>query len=133
MFSVTDQSQQPLDVRACSGCLSLLLRAPDGTGEAIVKRFTNGEWRDVDTVHAGMVGLFQTNATQMGTYAVIAINEVAPEGFFGFDPIILVGGGIAIVLLLIGIVVLLRVRPAPAKPEPAPRARIPSKRKAPRR
>jgi hypothetical protein len=130
-FSVTDQSGTPLDVRQCAGCLSLLLRAPAETEAAAIKRFADGAWQNVETVHAGMVDLYQTNATAMGDYAVIATNlEVPGEGMiFGVDQLVAVGGGIVIVLLLIAAFLLLRVKQAPPEPEPAPRPRIPSKKK----
>jgi hypothetical protein len=135
-FSVTDQAGTPLDVRQCAGCLSLLLRAPDGTEGATIKRYANGAWQDVETVHAGMVDLYQTNATAMGDYAVVSANNEAPpdEGLgrgliFGLDPIVAIGGALVVVLLVIGAFLLFGVRQAPREPEPASRTRIPSKRK----
>ncbi len=137
-FVVTDQSGTPLDVRQCSGCLSLLMRAPETTEDASIKRFANGAWQDVETVHAGMVDLYQTNATAMGDYAIIANLESPGAGgddgtILGLDPIVAGGGLVMIVLLVIGAVLLFGVKQAPPEPEPAPRSRIPSKRKGPRR
>ncbi|HJP89578.1 MAG TPA: hypothetical protein VJ850_11140 [Candidatus Limnocylindrales bacterium] len=130
-FSVTDQAGTPLDVRQCPGCLSLLMRAPDDTGDATVKRFGDGEWHDVETIHAGITGLFQSTPTGMGDFAVIETTATGDEG--GLSPIVLAGGGLVIVLLALGGFLLLRVRQAPAETEPAPRTRVPSKRKGPRR
>jgi hypothetical protein len=127
-FSVTDQAGAALSVHSCDGCLSLSLRAPDGTGEAVLKRYADGAWQDVDTNHAGILNSFQTNATDMGDYAVIEITDQGP----GIDPLVVGGLVVVAVLLVLGAFLLIRVRPAPA-PEPAPRARVPSKRKAPRR
>jgi len=135
-FSVTDQAGTPLDVRQCSGCLSLLLRAPDTTGEATIKRYGNGEWHDVETIHAGITGLYQANPTAMGDYAVIETTDTGETDggkILGLDPLVAIGGAVVIVLLLIGAFLLFGVRQAPREPEPAPRARIPSKRKGPRR
>jgi hypothetical protein len=134
-FSVTDQAGTPLEVRQCAGCLSLLLRAPDGTEGAAIKRYVNGAWTDIETVHAGMVDLYQANATATGDYAVISgNNEAPPEGggrFLGLDvdPIVGIGGIAVIVLLGVGAFLLFGVRQAPREPDPAPRTRIPSKRK----
>lgn len=130
-FSVTDQSGTPLEVRQCAGCLSLLLRAPDGAGDATLKRFANGAWQNVDSLHAGTTGLYQANPSAMGDYAVIAITDPdAADG--GLNPIVLTGGVALIVLLGIGAFLLFGVRQAPREPAPAPRTRIPSKRKGPR-
>ena len=130
-FAVTDQVGAALDVKPCSGCLSLLLRAPDGIGEARLERYANGAWQQVETIHAGITGLFQTNPTGMGDYAVIALPDAEAGG--GLSPIVLAGGALVIVLLVIGAFLLFRVRQAPPEPEPTPRTRIPSKRKGPRR
>jgi len=134
-FSVTDQAGSPLDARQCSACLSLLLRAPDGTGEAAIRRYENGAWQPVETVHAVIVDLFQTNPTAMGDYAVIQVNDTGEVGgtILGLDTAVAIGGGAVIVLLVIGVIVFLRIKQAPPEPEPAPRSRIPSKRKGPRR
>jgi len=128
-FSVTDQAGAPLSVRACDGCLSLSLRAPDGTGEATLKRYADGAWQDVETNHAGILNSFQTNATAMGDYAVIAVTEEA----VGLDPLIVGGLALVGVLLVLGAFLLFRVRPATPAPSPEARTRIPSKRKAPRK
>ena len=132
-FSVTDQAGTPLDVRQCPGCLSLLMRAPEDTGEATVKRYGDGAWHDVETIHAGITGLFQSSPTGMGDFAVIETTGTPDDA--GLSPAVLAGGGLVIVLLALGAFLLLRVRQAPVEPEtePAPRTRVPSKRKGPRR
>lgn len=130
-FSVTDQSGAPLDVRQCPGCLSLLMRAPEDTGEATVMRFDGGEWHDVETIHAGITGLFQATPTAMGDYAIIEKPVAGDEG--GLSPIELAGGGLVLILVAIGAFLLFRVRQAEPEAAPAPRTRIPSKRKGPRR
>ena len=135
-FSVTDQSGTPLDVRQCAGCLSLLMRAPEETEGASIKRYADGAWHDVETVHAGMVDLYQTNATAMGDYAVIAGNNEAPpeEGGLirGIPDFVLIGGLIVIVLLGVSAYLLFGVRQAAREAVPPSRSRIPSKRKGPR-
>lgn len=130
-FSVTDQSGTALDVRQCAGCLSMLLRAPAETEAASIMRFADGAWHKVETVHAGMVDLYQTNPTAMGDYAVIATNLEAPgEGtVLGLDPLVAGGGLVVLVLVGIGAFLLFNVKQAPPEPEPAPRARIPTKKK----
>ena len=132
-FSVADQAGNPLAAKACEGCRSLLLRAPDGVIEAEIMRFVNGAWVDVETVHAGMVGLYQTNANVLGDFAVIAGASSQPVA--GVDPLIILGGGALFVwVLVVAFVVWRRTRPAPIPgTTAATRGRIPSKRKAPRR
>lgn len=136
-FSVTDQAGVPLAIKACDGCASLLLGAPAGLGEATIKRYADGAWVDVETIHAGIVALYQTNPPVLGDYAVIAVLEPEP----GLDPVILAGGA-ALLLLLGGMAYLLfRVKPAASAPGgPAgpggpggASTRVPSKRKATRR
>jgi len=128
-FTVTDQDGVALAVRGCDGCLSLSLRAPDGTGEAVLKRFADGAWQDIETNHAGILNAFQANATEMGDYAVITVSDEVP----GVDPLIVVGLLLVGVLIVFGAFLLVRVRPAGSEAGPGPRTRIPSKRKAPRR
>jgi hypothetical protein len=128
-FSVTDQAGTPLAIRPCEGCISLVMRAPDGVGAASIRRFADGAWQEVESLHAGIVGLYQTNPTVLGDYAVIELDE-APVGL---DPLILVGGGIALVLVAGAVLVLLRVKPAPAETPSRAASRVPSKRKPGRR
>lgn len=140
-FSVTDQAGTPLAIADCDGCVSLVLRAPEGVGGSI-QRFAEGAWVPVETIHAGMLGMYQTNPTALGDYAIIAIEEPAE----GIDPLILAGAAALLVLVGAGAFLLLRVPQAPATPS-GPRGgagsaggapgrtppRIPSKRKPPRR
>ncbi len=111
-FSVTDQSGTPLAITPCDGCISLVMRAPDDVGVASIQRFADGAWQEVDTLHAGMVALYQTNPKALGDYAVITLDE-APAGI---DPRVIAGGAIALVVLAGAVLLLLRVRPAPKEP-----------------
>jgi hypothetical protein len=136
-FSVTDQAGTPLAIKDCEGCITLLLRAPEGVGGSI-QRFADGAWISLETNHAGTAALYQTDPTVLGDFAVIAIEEPAE----GIDPLILAGGAALLILLGAGAFLLLRVRQAPVGP-PGPRggaassggtqgrppSRIPSKRK----
>ena len=134
-FSVTDQAGNRLAVKPCQGCLSLTLRAPDGTGDAILKRFADGAWTDVQTLHAGTLAMYQTNATVLGDYAVITI--AAP----GADPVPILGGTALVLLLLAGAFRYFRARSDRATPVDPGRGsgsgrtpgRVPSKRRASRR
>lgn len=128
-IAVTDQSGAPLEVRPCAGCLTLRMRAPENTTEAVLQRYADGAWHDVETVHEGLTGSYVTNVLALGDYAVISAASVEPGGP---GAIVVVGGAAVLLLLAFGAFLLLRVRQAPPAPEPGPRARIPSKRKGPR-
>lgn len=118
-FEVTDQDGNPLAAKPCEGCRSLLLRAPEEAGEGTLKRYADGAWMDVETVHAGIVDLYQTNATILGDYAVVVDGSTQPQPGDGnllgldLDPLILLGGGVLIVLI-VGFMVFVwwRTRPA---------------------
>ena len=138
-FSVTDQAGTPLPIKRCDGCVSLTLRAPDGVEAATMKRFADGSWNDVETLHAGIVAMYQTNPTVLGDYTVITVAAGGP------DPILVVVGTAIVVLILAGAFLLFRTRREPAAPvvrrrggssgpgaRPGP-PRVPSKRRGSRR
>ena len=125
-FTVTDQAGTPVNIASCSACLTLRLRAPDDVGEAVLKRYADGAWHDIDTIHEGVGGTYVTNVLALGDYAVVDVT--APEAA-GLSPIVLAGGAAVIVLLGIGAFLLFRVRQAPPAPDPVRRTRIPSKKK----
>jgi hypothetical protein len=136
-ISVTDQARSPLAIKSCEGCISLTLRAPDGVEAATVKRFANGAWTDVQTLHAGTLAMYQANPTALGDYAVITVPDSGP------DPLAIVGGTVIAAVLLIALFVYLRMRRARAQAALVDRrrrpgtsqipSRVPSKRRAPRR
>ena len=136
-FSVTDQAGNPLPVKRCEGCLSLVVRAPDGVQAGAIKRFTGGTWVDVETLHAGILAMYQANPTALGDYAVITIPDTGP------NPLVVVGGTALVGLLLVGAFLFVRLRRARAEVPPMGRSRgsgsgrvpsrVPSKRRAPRR
>lgn len=137
--SVTDQAGTPLAVAACDGCLSLSMRAPDGTGDASLQRYAGGSWIDLQTLPVGVQSMFQANPTALGDIALVspAAGSGTPGlGENGIDPAVLFGvGAIALWLLVFAFVVWQRVRPAPPPGLPA-RGKgkgIPSKQRPPRR
>jgi hypothetical protein len=135
-FSVSDQSGVALAPKPCSGCRSLVLRAPDGVLDGRIKQFSGGAWVDVETLHAGVVAMYQMNPTSLGDYAVLSS---ATSG--GVDlTYVALGAGIVLVVLAFVVLTYLRQRPQPAYPthrsgagRTGPSTRIPSKRRGPRR
>ena len=140
-FAIADQAGNPVALKLCQGCRSLLLRAPDGIGEATIKRYANGAWADVETVRAGTAGMYQTNPSALGDYAIVVGGSAQPApggtpGAPALDPALVLGGGALLVwLLIVAFVFWYRRRPLPPPGARAAdgRARIPSKRKGPRR
>jgi hypothetical protein len=132
-FVVTDQAGAPLAIKACDGCLSLSMRAPDGTGDATIERFAGGAWEDVETLPVGIVSSFQTNPTALGDLAVVVAAPVAQPGP---DLVLILGAG-AVVALVGGLAFLFFfVKPGGTAPPPRPVAgsrSVPSKHKGPRR
>ena len=134
-FTVTDQAGKPLAIKACEGCISLVLRAPDGTGNARLQRFAGGAWSDVETFHAGGAGLYATNPLVLGDYAIVTggsgVDGSGDGTILGLDFVqVLIAGGAAVILLLLFAAALLIRRRDPA-PVPAPTRSIPSKRSKP--
>ena len=138
-FSVTDQSGDALTVRTCNGCVSLVLRAPESSPDGTLMRYDNGVWAPVETRHAGIVGLYQTNASAMGIFAVVASGGIAGGG--GLD-LVVIFAVVGVALIFVAFVALLYLRARPARlpvaefrrgDVPRPPARAPSRRKRSRR
>ena len=134
-FTITDQAGTPVAIKSCSGCASLVLRAPENTGASRLQHFANGAWTDVETVHAGIAGMYSTNPIALGDYAVVTGAAGGNgdggdgEGGLSLDSYLVAGGAAVILVLLFVGALVARRRPDVA---PAPRARaIPSKRKRP--
>jgi hypothetical protein len=137
-FAIVDQAGAPVQVTECEGCISLVMRAPESlAGEARLQRFADGAWTDVETVHAGIVGMYATNPTALGDYAVVtggngggSVVEPPDEPGLARDGVIVAGGAAVILVLLLAAALVLRRRQPPA-PEAARARPIPSKRRRP--
>jgi hypothetical protein len=130
---VTDQAGTVLNIAACDGCLTLSLRAPQGTVTATIERYANGAWTEMETIPAGIVSVFQSDPTALGDIAMIT-GGATPSA--GIDPLIIFGvTAIVLWLLVFGFIVWQRVRPAPPPGSPVKRARarLPSKQRPPSR
>jgi hypothetical protein len=145
-FSVTDQAGTELRIRACDGCVSIALRAPDGGPPATLMRFVDGAWQPVLTRHGGTVALFQTNPVATGIYAVVATGEAGGgsggvlPGLFNDPLLLLAAGGIALIFIAFVALLYLRARPSRVTAAEFPRAgsakptgRLPSKRRGSKR
>ena len=124
-FSVTNQEGTPL---IASTAVTIVLRAPSGSIQPIVARYTGSAWQELQTEHAGQQDLWLANTTQLGDLTLIGRSTSGP---FGLDPILVIAGGAAgAVSVLILLVVLWRTRRRPV-PQPVGRrsARALSRRK----
>jgi len=147
--SVTDQAGTELAIAPCDGCLSLSMRAPDGTDTANLMRYAGGAWVQMDTLPVGVISMFQSNPTALGDIAVVVAGGPTATGGTGpgapaapgIDPVVFFGvGAVALWLLVFGFIVWQRVRPAPQPGMPArgqrthiPSKQAPSKQRPPRR
>lgn len=145
-FTVADPGGRPLPIKPCEGCISLVMRAPEDTaGEARLQRYAGGVWTDVETVHAGIVGMYATNPTALGDYAIVTRSGAGPgssvqpggpsvEGV-PFEGYVVAGGAAVLLILLFGAVLVMQRRQG-ARRQPAqrtPARPIPSKRRRPNR
>jgi hypothetical protein len=137
-FTVTDQAGTNLAIKACDGCISLVIRAPDGIGDARLQRFSSGAWVDVETFHAGIVGMYATNPVVLGDYAIVTGSGTATSASsdertllgLPFDQVVVAGGAALVLVLLFAAALLVRTRDS--TPAPARSRAIPSKRKKPK-
>jgi hypothetical protein len=130
-IAVTDQDDHPLTTKPCDTCRSLVLRAPEDVTDGSIAFFDGKAWVPVNSLHAGIGSMIQTNLNAAGDYAVLT----GAGGGGGLD--LLVFGGIALALFFAAVAGLFWYR---RRPPPVPvarlgpgRGRIPSKRKGPRR
>ncbi len=143
-FTIVDQSGAPVVVKACVGCISLVMRAPESLKEpARLQRLADGAWTDLETVHAGILGMYATNPTALGDYAVVTggggggpvdnpDGGPGPDGGLEIESYLVAGGAVVILVLFFVAALVLRRRPAPLPETPRNRP-IPSKRKRPSR
>ncbi len=142
-FSIVDQDGAAVAVRACEGCISLVMRGPeDMTGEARLQRFADSTWTDIETIHAGIVGMYATNPKALGDYAIVTGGISGPTGGPGESPlpdlgsepalegVVVAGGAVVILVLLFVAALMLRRRPVPVAPTSRTRP-VPSKRRRP--
>ena len=139
-FSIVDQNGTPVMVRACENCVTLVIRAPeDLTGDARLQRYADGAWTDVETIHAGIVGMYAANPSALGDYAIVTGGSAGegggeqPAGGPALESYIVVGGAALILVLLFVAAFVLRRGPSPVATPPSRSRSIPSKRRRPRR
>ena len=140
-FAVVDQNGTPVAIEPCDGCISLVLRAPeDMTGAARLQRHADGAWTDIETVHAAMLGMYSTNPTALGDYAIVTGGSGSPgatpgegSGFergLAFESYVVAGAAAVILVALFVAALVLRRRPGPLA-EPSRTRPVPSKRRRP--
>ncbi len=118
---------------------TLILRAPDGVATATIWRLAGGSWQQLKTEPAGQPGMFITNVTALGDFALIGPPDAGPVGV---DSGLIVLGSIAALLavLVLGGLLLWRWRrlravsvpPRRGAPRPAAKRRDGRGRGSPR-
>ncbi len=108
---------------------TLTLRAPEGVADGVIGHLTADGWVAVATEHAGGLGLFSTEVTELGDFAVLV--GVSPPSDLGRFAIIL--GTIALPLVVAIAYFYRRAlrdrRAADATAAARAKARVPSKRR----
>jgi hypothetical protein len=113
-FSVVDQSGSGLAVNAATQP-TLVLRAPQGISDATVELLGETGWQPVTTLPAGQPGIFVSNVSTVGDYALVAATSAT---ILGLDPTLIAVGltGLGALILLVALAMWRRRerRPAPA-------------------
>jgi hypothetical protein len=126
-IAVADQSGTALPVSP--GALpTLILRAPEGVLTATIWRFGGATWQELTTEPAGQPGMFITNVTGLGDFALIGSPGGGPPGI---DPKLIVLGAVPALLTVVVLGALMwwrRRRPkavprAPGRGRPQPSTR----------
>ncbi len=132
-FAVSDSTGTPLRINA-ETWPTVVLRAPDGVIAATIGYYVGPGWQELPTEPSGQPGIYLTNATALGDFALIA----APNpGLLGLDPRLVAAGVVLAVLSALAIGYLQasdRRRPITsggASPQGPPRS--PKRRRARRR
>ena len=126
-FAVADQTGVDLAVTQAT-VPTLILRAPDGVIDATIARNTGGTWQELPTQPAGQPGIFLTNVSELGDFALIAASST---GLLGLDQRLVVGSVIAatVAVVVLGFLVSRSRRRPATVPRPSPGRRPrPSKR-----
>jgi len=101
------------------------LRVPVEVTTAKLARATADGWEALPTEHGGLFGLFASEATVLGDFALIT-----PDTGPGLLPIVAGLGAGAVLVAILAFLVLRRRRATVSAPEPSRRAGVPSKRPA---
>jgi hypothetical protein len=99
------------------------LRAPQDVITAKVARAIADGWEELPTEHGGLFGLFATEVTELGDFAL-----VTPDTGPGLLPLAVALGAGVVLAGIVGFVVLRRRRARVPLPEPARRPGVPSRR-----
>ena len=94
-LAVIDQSGAGLGATTGTSW-TLVLRAPAGVSDASIGRFADGSWQSLPTQSSSQPGIFATNISSPGDYAVLA---TPASGLCGLDP-----GLIAAIVVVLGVV-----------------------------
>ena len=120
-FAVADQAGVDLAVTQAT-VPTLILRAPDGVIDATIARNSGGAWQELPTQPAGQPGIFLTNVSALGDFALIA---ASPSGLLGLDQRLVVASVIVatVAILVLGFLVSRSRRRPATVPRPSPQRR----------
>ena len=93
--SVTDQSGTDLSIGSTTSP-TVILRAPDGVFSGVISRLVGATWQGLPTEQGGQPGIFLSNVTELGEFAVIEPDQ----GLIGF----VLSGVSSVVVSLVAIV-----------------------------
>jgi hypothetical protein len=130
-FGVVDEQGRSFRIAAVDRP-TMTLRGPDGVTEATIGHLTSAGWQPLETLHGGGTGLFSTEPTEIGDYALLVGASAGPDLGVVAAAVVTVS-----VPVVVGIVLFLRRRRDRQRVERAAelartRGRIPSKRRTPR-
>lgn len=99
------------------------LRATLDVTTARLARATADGWQELPTEHGGLFGLFASEVTELGDFALIS-----PDTGPGLLAVVVGLGAAAVLVVILGFLVLRRRRATASPPEPSRRTGVPSKR-----
>jgi hypothetical protein len=98
-FAVSDPTGTALTVNTRT-LPTVVLRAPDGVIDATIGRYVGAGWQELPTEPSGQPGIYLTNASALGDFALIATPN---PGLLGLDPRLVATGVVTGVLSALAI------------------------------
>jgi len=77
-FIMTNQAGVSLKLQP-GKTVTLVLRSPNNVANGIIARFTDGRWMQLPTDNGGLIDLYSTNTSDLGTFAVTLSGATASQ------------------------------------------------------